>query len=96
MNNSFRFDRSILLFYLFDEKANACNITYVDNVFYKEKQELVEHPKQENMLVVYNILYQKTLYLHHVCPSSAVCLYRYLTDERKKKKIKSVNILNRI
>jgi hypothetical protein len=63
MNNSFRIVRLTLSFYLFDEKANACNITYVDNVFYKEKQELEENPKQENMLVVYNILYQKTLYI---------------------------------
>jgi len=87
MNNSFRIVHLTLSFYLFDEKANACNITYVDNVFYKEKQELEENPKQENMLVVYNILYQKTLYIDHVFILQ-LCLYRYITDERKKKKKK--------
>ncbi len=78
---------------LFDEKANVCNITYVHNVFYTKKQQLMEHPKQENMWVVYNILDQKTLYNYHVLRFQLV-VYIYIRrpTEREKEMNNSLEI----
>ena len=74
-------------------KANVGSITYVHNVFYKEKQELAERPKQENMMAVYSNLDQKALSKHHVFLFERR-IYMHVYDGREKIRLQTNEINN--